>query len=133
MYTLAQLNFVNEDYEEGVKVLLQWMQEVEVITAQGWSLLGQAYFQLGSDKKSESEKLDYYEKALESMLSAVKTAEIEEYKPKENWYVLMAACYSELQSRIGKEESLYKQLDICLLYTSPSPRDVCSSRMPSSA
>ena len=24
----------------------------------------------------------------------------------------MAACYSELQSRIGKEESLYKQLDI---------------------
>ena len=112
LYTLAQLNFVNEDYEEGVKVLLQWMQEVEVITAQGWSLLGQAYFQLGSDKKSESEKLDYYEKALESMLSAVKTAEIEEYKPKENWYVLMAACYSELQSRIGKEESLYKQLDI---------------------
>ena len=96
LYTLAQLNFVNEDYEEGVKVLLQWMQEVEVITAQGWSLLGQAYFQLGSDKKSESEKLDYYEKALESMLSAVKTAEIEEYKPKENWYVLMAACYLSL-------------------------------------
>ena len=24
-------------------------------------------------------------------------------------------------------------LDTCLLYTSPSPRDVCSSRMPSSA
>ena len=112
LYTLAQLNFVNEDYEEGVKVLLQWMDEVEVITAQGWSLLGQAYFQLGTDKKSESEKLDYYEKALESMLNAVQTAELEEYKPKENWYVLMAACYSELSSRIGKEESLYKQLDI---------------------
>ncbi len=105
LYTLAQLNFVNEDYEEGVKVLLQWMDEVEVITAQGWSLLGQAYFQLGTDKK-------YYEKALDSMLSAVRTAELEEYKPKENWYVLMAACYSELSSRIGKEEALYKQLDI---------------------
>ena len=112
LFTLAQLNFVNEDYEEGVKVLLQWMDEVEVVTAQGWSLLGQAYFQVGTDKKSESEKLDYYEKALESMLSAVQTAELEEYKPKENWYVLMAACYNELSSRLGKEESLYKQLDI---------------------
>ena len=112
LFTLAQLNFVNENYEEGVKVLLQWMDEVEVVTAQGWSLLGQAYFQVGTDKKSESEKLDYYEKALESMLSAVQTAELEEYKPKENWYVLMAACYNELSLRIGKEESLYKQLDI---------------------
>ena len=46
------------------------------------------------------------------MLSAVQTAEIEEYNPKENWYVLMAACYSELESRIGKDESLNKQLDI---------------------
>ena len=41
LYTLAQLNFVNEDFEAGVKVLLQWMDEVEVITAQGWSLLAQ--------------------------------------------------------------------------------------------
>ena len=112
LFTLAQLNFVNEDYEGGINVLLQWMDEVEVVTAQGWSLLGQAYFQVGIDKKSESEKLNYYEKALDSMVSAVQTAEIEEYKPKENWYVLMAACYSELSSRIGKEESLYKQLDI---------------------
>ena len=112
LYTLAQLNFVNDDFEQGVKVLLQWMDEVEVITAQGWSLLSQAYFQLGADKKTESEKLDFFEKALESMLKAVQTAEIEEYKPKENWYVLMAACYSELESRIGKDESLYKQLGI---------------------
>ena len=124
LYTLAQLNFVNEDYEEGVKVLLQWMDEVEVITAQGWSLLGQAYFQLGTDKKSESEKLDYYEKALDSMLSAVRTAELEEYKPKENWYVLMAACYSELSSRIGKEEALYKQLDIYEILVNLYPKKI---------
>ena len=112
LYTLAQLNFVEGDFEKGVEVLLQWMDEVEVITAQGWSLLAQAYFQIGSEKKSANEKYDLYEKALDSMLSAVKTAEIEDYKPKENWYVLMAACYSELESRIGKEQSLYKQLDI---------------------
>ena len=122
LYTLAQLNFVEEDYEEGVKVLLQWMEEVEIITAQGWSLLGQAYFQLGTEQSSASEKLDYYEKALESMLSAVQTAEIEEYKPKENWYVLMAACFSELESRIGKEESLYKQLDIYEILVNQYPK-----------
>ena len=29
--------------------------------------------------------------------------------------------------------ALLNNLEICLLYTSPSPRDVCSSRMPSSA
>ena len=28
---------------------------------------------------------------------------------------------------------LYEQMDICLLYTSPSPRDRQKSRMPSSA
>tara|TARA_B100000214_G_scaffold219878_1_gene159900 strand:+ start:362 stop:1783 length:1422 start_codon:yes stop_codon:yes gene_type:complete len=112
LYTLAQLNFVEGNFEKGVEVLLQWMDEVEVITAQGWSLLAQAYFQIGSEKKTANEKYDLYEKALDSMLSAVKTAEIEDYKPKENWYVLMAACYSELESRIGKDQSLYKQLDI---------------------
>ena len=30
LYTLAQLNFVNEDYEEGVKVLLQWMDKLRL-------------------------------------------------------------------------------------------------------
>ena len=36
-----------------------------------------------------------------------------------------------------EEDDLPEELEdesyICLLYTSPSPRDVCSSRMPSSA
>ena len=36
--------------------------------------------------------------------------------------------------RISIDDSLIKQEEKdCLLYTSPSPRDVCSSRMPSSA
>ena len=30
-------------------------------------------------------------------------------------------------------EVLVLQADVCLLYTSPSPRDSCASRMPSSA
>ena len=31
------------------------------------------------------------------------------------------------------EDGEYEVLDICLLYTSPSPRDYAASRMPSSA
>ena len=33
----------------------------------------------------------------------------------------------------GKLNDLFKDKDICLLYTSPSPRDISGSRMPSSA
>ena len=34
---------------------------------------------------------------------------------------------------LGKELNWNVEMDICLLYTSPSPRDVEESRMPSSA
>ena len=72
LLTLAQLNLVQENYKEGVRLILQWMEEVEKVTAQSWSLLGQAYFQLGDFKKSKS-----------SMETAVSMAEEEGYKPKE--------------------------------------------------
>ena len=39
----------------------------------------------------------------------------------------------ELQDTIAKLEAEAKQLKDCLLYTSPSPRDLSTSRMPSSA
>ena len=49
--------------------------------------------------------------------------------------------YFEYQNPYGEaliiwpdfDESLTKDIDICLLYTSPSPRDGLLSRMPSSA
>ena len=41
----------------------------------------------------------------------------------------------ELQLEAENLEDVYTRLDdyLCLLYTSPSPRDSCASRMPSSA
>ena len=38
-----------------------------------------------------------------------------------------------LESEIYSDVDAYKYEDICLLYTSPSPRDLSTSRMPSSA
>ena len=38
-----------------------------------------------------------------------------------------------LDERGAREERVMDSNDICLLYTSPSPRDLSTSRMPSSA
>ena len=40
---------------------------------------------------------------------------------------------TELETRVAELEAQGKQLEACLLYTSPSPRDRTRSRMPSSA
>ena len=54
LFTLAQLNLVQEKYDEGIELILQWMDQVETVTAQSWSLLGQAYFQKEDFNKSMS-------------------------------------------------------------------------------
>ena len=101
LLSLAQLHLVQENYKEGIELILQWMDEVETVTAQSYSLLGQAYYQTGDFKKS-----------LTSMETAVTMAEEEGYKPRENWYVIMAACIGELKKDIGEKESLLRQIDI---------------------
>lgn len=101
IFTLAQLYLVKEDYKKGIELILLWMDEVEEVTAQSWSLLGQAYFQEGNYKKSMS-----------SMKKAISMSEEEGYKPKENWYVIVAACIGELKKEIGEKESLLQQLEI---------------------
>ena len=101
LLSLAQLHLVQENYKEGIELILQWMDEVEKVTAQSYSLLGQAYYQTGDFRKS-----------LTSMETAVTMAEEEGYKPRENWYVIMAACIGELKEDIGEKESLLRQIDI---------------------
>ena len=101
LLSLAQLNLLEENYEKGIELILQWMSEVETITAQSYSLLGQAYYQTGDFKK-----------ALSSMETAVTMAEEEGYKPRENWYVIMAACIGEMKKEIGEKESLLRQIDL---------------------
>ena len=95
---------VNEDYDRGIELILQWMDEVEKITAQSHYLLSQAYF-----------NKEDYRKATSSAEEAIRFAMEEEgYRPKENWYVLLAACYGMLaeENVITKEESLQKRLPL---------------------
>ena len=101
LLSLAQLNLVQGNYQKGINLILQWMDEVETITAQSWSLLGTAYYQIGNFRKSMS-----------SMETAILMAEEEGYKPKENWYNIMAACIGELKKEIGEKKALLQQVDI---------------------
>ena len=98
---LAQLNLAQENYQKGIQLILQWMDEVETVTAQSWSLLGQAYFATNN-----------YRKSMSSLETAISLAEEEGYKPRESWYQLLAGCISELKEEIGEKESLLRQRDI---------------------
>ena len=104
LFTVAQLYMVKGNFKKGIDYILRWMDEVEKVTAQSYSLLATAYYQI-----------DDFIKARDSMLEAVRLAEeVEEYRPKENWYVLLAACYSELldAKKMTKQESLEKRLEL---------------------
>ena len=77
------------------------MDEVEKVTAQAWSFLGQAYY-----------AKEDYRKSFSAIEQAIKLAEEEGYKPRENWYVIMAANINELKAEIGEEKALLQQIDI---------------------
>ena len=62
-------------------------------------------------KKLDIDDLMYYRDRFDVPLTDKQVQNIEYYKPDQN----------------------SPEIKYCLLYTSPSPRDVCSSRMPSSA
>ena len=104
LLTLAQLNLVKENWDKGIALILQWMDEVENVTAQSHSLLGQAYYQ----KKD-------YARARKSIEEAIRIAEeVEEYRPKEQWYVLLAAClYEQKEAKvISKQYALEQSVEI---------------------
>ena len=113
MFSLAQLNLAQENYQKGIQLILQWMNEVEKVTAQSYSLLGQAYFAMSDYKKSMS-----------SLETAISMAEEEGYKPRENWYQLLAGCISELKEQIGEKESLLRQRDIYEILVNLYPKKI---------
>jgi tetratricopeptide (TPR) repeat protein len=116
LFTLAQLYMVKGNFEKGIQILLEWMTQVDSVTAQAHSLLATAYFQV-----------EDYINARDSMLEAVRLAEeVEEYRPKEQWYVLLTACYSQLADKkvITKAQALNKNLDIFEILVNYYPKKI---------
>ena len=113
LYTLAQLSLVTGDFEKGIETLLQWMDEVETVTAQAWGLLGTAYYQVGN-----------YEKVISSNEKAIQLAEEEGYKPKENWYNMLAAAIGELKKDFGEKNALLRQVEIYEILVNLYPKKI---------
>ena len=101
LLTLGQLYLSQEDYNKGIKYILQWMDEVETVTAQAWQLLGRAYY-----------SVEDYNKAISSIEKAIVLAEEEGYKPKESWYVILAASIGEIKGEIGEKEASLRTLEL---------------------
>jgi len=108
-FSLAQLSFIKEDYRGSIKYLLEWIEEESEPSAQGYSLLATAYFQVEDFKRAKNN----IETAIEMAESrdipiTVKNEEGEELETgetkkgvaRENDYLLKMAIYTELKEKL---------------------------------
>ncbi|HMB38805.1 MAG TPA: tetratricopeptide repeat protein [Wenzhouxiangellaceae bacterium] len=80
-FNLAQIYFVNERYEDSIRLFEEWMQADVEVTDSAYFMLGAAYY-----------NLDNYEKALEAIKDAVEVAP----EPEKRYYDLLNAIYSQM-------------------------------------
>ncbi|MCB1843032.1 MAG: tetratricopeptide repeat protein [Halioglobus sp.] len=83
-YTIAQLYFVQEDWQKGVNALLKWFDMTDTPNANAYVLLAQGYYQLKD-----------YDKALANVKKAITMYEDKGNVPKEQWYNLARFLYFE--------------------------------------
>ncbi|WP_101758758.1 lipopolysaccharide assembly protein LapB [Oceanicoccus sp. KOV_DT_Chl] len=86
-YSLAQLYFVTEDYEKGVKALLEWFEVTTLAPASAYMLLSQGYYQLKE-----------YDLSLKNVEIAINMYKESGKVPKENWYGLQRFLYYEKEN-----------------------------------
>ncbi len=82
LYTIAQLQFITEDYRAAIATLKQWMEVSPIIGADAYMLLAQGYYQINE-----------MDEALKNTNIAVDMYESKGKVPKENWYSLQRAIY----------------------------------------
>lgn len=82
LYTLAQLYFIQEDYQRAIDTINRWFKVTEKPSENAYILLGQAYYQLKE-----------YKKALEPLKNAYKIVTKRGDKPKENLLLLLRVVY----------------------------------------
>ena len=83
-YTIAQLYFVQEKWQDGIDALLKWFEVADAPSAQAYILLGQGYYQVKD-----------YDNALKNTLIAVNLYRDKGKVPKEQWYSLLRFLYFE--------------------------------------
>lgn len=83
-YTIAQLYFVQEQWQQGVDALLEWFAVTDNPNANAYVLLAQGYYQTKE-----------YDKALLNVEKAISLYKASDKLPKENWYNLARFLYFE--------------------------------------
>jgi tetratricopeptide (TPR) repeat protein len=99
-YTIAQLYFVQEDWRQGVDMLLEWFAVSDQPSATAHVLLSQGYYQLKD-----------YDNALEQVNIAITMEEGKGKLPKEQWYNLARFLYFErndIDNTVATLENLVK-------------------------
>ena len=83
-FTIAQLYFVQEQWQKGINALLQWFDMTENPNANSYVLLAQGYYQTKD-----------YDKALTNVKKAINMNLEKGQLPKEQWYNLARFLYFE--------------------------------------
>ena len=99
-FTIAQLYFVQERWQDGINALLTWFEMTETPNANAYVLLSQGYYQLQD-----------YDRALENIETAIAMYRDKGRIPKEQWFNLARFLYTEknqLDNGIAVLEDLIK-------------------------
>ena len=83
-FTIAQLYFVQEQWQKGINALLEWFKVTESPNANAYVLLAQGYYQIKD-----------YNKALTNVEKAISMTLAKDKMPKEQWYNLARFLYFE--------------------------------------
>ena len=89
-FTIAQLYFVQEQWQKGINALLEWFKVTETPNANAYVLLSQGYYQIKD-----------YDKALLNVEKAISMYLAKDKIPKEQWYNLARFLYFE-KDDVGK-------------------------------
>ena len=87
LYTLAQLSFVTERYDDALRYMETWLSKANNPSADPYIFLGQVYYQ----KKD-------YGKAITQIEKGIRVAEERGTETKENWWALLNFMYYEAEN-----------------------------------
>jgi len=99
-YTIAQLYFVQEQWQKGIDALLAWFAMTDKPNASAYVLLAQGYYQTKE-----------YDKALLNVKKAIDMYKADNKLPKEQWYNLARFLYFEkndINNTVATLEELLK-------------------------
>jgi len=83
-FTIAQLYFVQEQWQKGIEAMLKWFSMTDTPNANAYVLLAQGYYQVKD-----------YDKALTNVKKALSMSKEAGKTPKEQWYNLARFLYFE--------------------------------------